>query len=711
MRHTCVRLSVLATSTALMLTTALATTPAQGAEPDAREQVRGRAGQVIAHVEEREARRATGPGSGADARPDAGRKATDGSAAPQERSAGRESDLPICDGGISLSTANLGDRMVVSAYHQGAASVQVQRRRDYGVWQPVFTVAGEHAQRSDRDINTSTVFTYRLTAKSPTGAVLLDCVTYPLGPPGNDGRIRPDFVVGTDDLLRREAFWTTGTQPTGVPGLHVTPAFSADGRLIASTVIDPATGAGRLVVRQASTEVEAFVVDLGPDVSPADAAFSPDGQTLAFTRYSNQSGTSLGLGFTDVHGSHAVRTHAVALPLAEPTWRADSSGLVASDLREDGGLVSTCATCTSATAIPATAGGYTPDIGPDGALRFALTDETTSRIVRHTGAGVTTLASGSPTELLSTPRTSPDGMLHYYLEDYATADDWWRVQGRIMSVHADGSTEGWRGWYYGGYGFDVRQLASKDTSDVVGDAHHDLLARDSAGVLWAYTAQAWGLGRRVRLGGGWNAFTRVLAAGDFTSDDRADLVATDSLGRLWLWKGTGRGTFTAKVQIGSGWSSSYTLVAPGDLTGDQRADLVGRDASGTLWLWAGTGRGTVGTKTALGSGWNNQNAILGSGDVNFDSRTDLVSRDVRGRLWLWPGDGKGRLGAARLIGSGWGSFTALSVTGVTNQVAHVWARTSSGVLGYYDLHADGSFSPNGFYALGSGWNAMSVITS
>ena len=39
------------------------------------------------------------------------------------------------------------------------------------------------------------------------------------------------------------------------------------------------------------------------------------------------------------------------------------------------------------------------------------------------------------------------------------------------------------------------------------------------------------------------------------------------------------------------------------------------------------------------------------------------------------------------------------------------ARTSAGVLGSYDLYADGTFSPNGFYALGSGWNSMSVITS
>lgn len=703
MRHTRTRLPVLTVGAALLATTGLALPVTHAVEPGPRDEVRGRAGHVIATAEERLA----------DARSRPAPTATGASpTAPNRPRAQRAAGDPlICDSN-ALSAANLGDRMVVRAYHPGAASLRVERQRDYGAWRPVFTVAGEIEQRSDRDINIATVFTYRLTATSSTGAVLLACETYPLLAADNDGRIQPDFVVGTDNLLLREAFWSGFVPPDGVPGIHITPAFSADGRLIASTVVDPDTGLGRLVVRDAATEVVTFTVDLGAEVTPADAAFSPDGQTLAFTRYDNATGDSRGLAFVDVHGAHTVRNHGVtAAPLAEPTWRADSSGLVATDLRLGEGLVSTCATCTSATPIAATRDGYTPDVGVDGVLRFALTDETTSRIVRHTGTGVVTVATGEPEHVLSTPRTSPNGRVHYLVEDYGTASEW-SVPARIMSLREDGGLEFWRNEIFNAYGFDIRQVASKDTSDVVGSAHHDIVARDSAGVLWAYAGEgSVGLGARVRLGGGWNAFTRILVAGDLTGDDRADLLATDSLGKLWLWKGTGRGAFSAKVQIGSGWSSGYTLVAPGDLTGDQRADLVARDASGVLWLYAGTGRGTVGSRTAIGSGWMNQNAILGSGDVDYDSRADLVSRDTRGRLWLWPGDGRGRLRAARLLGTGFGSYTALTVTGVTNQRALVWGRTTAGVLGAHDIYADGSFSPNGYYALGSGWNAMTLITS
>ena len=110
----------------------------------------------------------------------------------------------------------------------------------------------------------------------------------------------------------------------------------------------------------------------------------------------------------------------------------------------------------------------------------------------------------------------------------------------------------------------------------------------------------------------------------------------------------------------------------------------------------------------IGSGWNGMTAILGSGDVNFDGPADLMARSRDGKLWLFPGTGasNGRLGTARQVGSGWGAFTAITVTEVVNQRPAVWVRSSTGVLGYYEMYADGSFSPNGQYQLGGGWNAL-----
>lgn len=694
MRDACVRLSVLTTSTALLLTSVVSTAPARADQPDLRDEVRGRTGRVIVSADQPSVPAARPAPSAPTSTPPAGQRAA--------------ADPGPCDWS-SLWAVPFADRVQLEAGQAGAATLTVQRRRSGGAWQPVFTHAGEMTTRDDYGVNTATYFSYRLTARSSSGAVLRDCVTGEMSTVENDGWAAPDFAIGSVDGLARRSRYSV-LDPAAVRAPAVTPDYSADGRLVAVTEIDPATGRGTLVVRRAQTLAPEFTVDLGEAVTPADAAFSPDGQTLAFTRYENQSGTSLGLGFVDVHGSHVVRSHPSALPLGEPAWRRDSTSLIASDLREGGGLVTTCTSCATVTALAGTTGGYTPAVGLDGAVVFSLTDATTSRVVRQGPSGLATLAFGTPSEILSSPTFAPNGDLHYQVDDLDIVSGE-QVAGRVWTRDASGATGSSMNAFYGMVGFGVRQPQGKDSSDVVGDGHHDVLARDASGVLWAYTAKAWGLGARVRLGSGWNAFTRILSAGDLTGDDRSDIVATDSLGRLWLWKGTGRGVFAAKVQIGSGWSSAYTLVAPGDLTGDQRADLVARDASGALWVYSGTGRGTVGARVSLGTGWGGMTAILGSGDVDFDNRTDLVSRDTRGRLWLWPGDGRGRLGAARLIGSGWGSFTAISITGVTNQVAHVWARTSSGVLGYYDLHADGTFSPNGFSSLGSGWNAMNVITS
>ena len=694
--------------TASLAVSLLALPRASADEPNLRDHVRGRAGHAIAHAQELNA--AARDRSGKPAPRSALPGATPGTAL---REAG---DPPYCDGARLASDA-FADRVEVYVYNAGAASFEVQRRRMYGTWQRVFTAQGNHGTFTDRSISTVTNFSYRLLAKNAAGAVVSDCISYDQGMYTENGNFPyVDFAAGTPEALAWVPkydsvgpFGFFGTR--GVPGFHMTPAFSADGRLVAATEINQETGAGRLVVRQVNTSAVVWTLDLGGDITPADAAFSPDGQTLAFTRYETQSGVSLGLAFTDVHGSHAVRLHPSTRALAEPAWRPDSSGIVATDLAEDAGLVSTCATCSSVSAIAGTTFGYTPEVAPDGTLRFALTDERSSRIVKHSSAGVSTLVSGSADEVLSHPRLSPDGQLHFLVDDYATATEW-TVFGRIKTLTLEGYVEDLRfGAMANVFGFDVRQPSSKGTSDVTGAPDHDVIARDTQGVLWAYPTGNVGMGARVRLGGGWNAFTRVLAAGDLTSDGRADLLATDSLGKLWLWKGTGRGSFTPKVQIGSGWSSGYTLVTPGDLTGDQRADLVARDSAGALWLYAGTGRGTVGSRVLMGSGWNNQNLMLGSGDVNFDNRADLISRDRLGRLWLWPGDGRSRLGTARQIGSGWVRFTAITVTEVVNQRPKIWARTSSGTLGFYDMYADGAISPNGYYALGGGWNAMTVLTS
>ncbi|MFD3530014.1 FG-GAP repeat domain-containing protein [Streptomyces sp. NPDC058664] len=145
--------------------------------------------------------------------------------------------------------------------------------------------------------------------------------------------------------------------------------------------------------------------------------------------------------------------------------------------------------------------------------------------------------------------------------------------------------------------------------DLSGDGKADLLARDTAGVLWLYRGNGAGTGlaTRIRVGDGWSAYDRILGAGDFSGDGRADLVARDRTGTLWLYKGTGSTTaspFAGRVRIGTGWNTYNKLAAPGDLNGDGKADLLGVNAAGELYRYLGTGTGAAITSRArIGTGY------------------------------------------------------------------------------------------------------------
>jgi hypothetical protein len=617
-----------------------------------------------------------------------------------------------CDSGL-VRIGQLTDRTVVTISLDGAATTTVLRQREYGAWLTLGTITGPTGQFVDRTINPRTVYHYRVIAKSDVGATVTDCQTYgDLGIWTGGAWGEPDavYAAGTGGLMQTSPYDEGMAAATGS---WVTPSYSADGRLVAGTLVDETTGAGVLKVLSARTGTAAFTVDLGATVFAGEAAFSPDGQSLVFARYDAASGAPLGLGVVDVHGTHVVRLLTPDRPLAEPTWKPDSRTIVATDLTTGGGLVTLCSTCSVTTAIPGTAGGYTAEVFRDGAIWFGWANDAGSELRRLSGGSVTTVRGGPGTSYYAMPRLLPDGQV-YVEVDRPVPNDPTAYYPTVVLVGSSPSAddEMWIGRSTNGFlGYDLRQPLSKGTSDFVGDAFHDLLAKDASGVLWAYPGTNTALGRRVRLGGGWNGYTAYLAVGDLTSDDRADLLAKDSSGKLWLYAGLGGGTFAPRRQVGSGFGT-YTLVAAGDLNGDDLADLVAKDSAGALWLYSGRGTGAIGGRVLIGSGWNGMTAIIGSGDVNFDGQADLLARSRDGKLWLFPGTGasNGRLGTARQVGSGWGGFTAVTVTEVVNQRPFVWVRSSAGVLSYYDMYADGSFSPNGAYQLGGGWGSL-VLSS
>ncbi|MFI6893782.1 FG-GAP repeat domain-containing protein [Streptomyces sp. NPDC050256] len=143
--------------------------------------------------------------------------------------------------------------------------------------------------------------------------------------------------------------------------------------------------------------------------------------------------------------------------------------------------------------------------------------------------------------------------------------------------------------------------------DLSGDGKGDLLARTSGGTLYLYRGLGTGAGfaSPIKVGGGWNAYNKLVGAGDYNGDGLTDLLARSKSGYLYLYPGTGVASkpFKARQTIGGGWNTYKKLAAPGDINGDGKADLVGVDAKGDLYRYTSTGTGKFGARARVGGGW------------------------------------------------------------------------------------------------------------
>ncbi|MFB9481225.1 N-acetylmuramoyl-L-alanine amidase [Streptomyces filamentosus] len=200
------------------------------------------------------------------------------------------------------------------------------------------------------------------------------------------------------------------------------------------------------------------------------------------------------------------------------------------------------------------------------------------------------------------------------------------------------------------------------------DGVGDLVARDKDGVLWYYK----GTGNpsvpfktRLKVGGGWNAYSKLLGVGDMNADGRPDLIARDTTGVLWMYKNTGASPnpFATRVRVGGGWNTYNELIATGDLDKDGKPDLIARDTTGALWMYKNTGASPnpYATRAKVGGGWGVYNVMVGPGDLDKDGRPDLIARDTTGALWFYKNtNGYPNPYATRVsIGGGWGVYNLI----------------------------------------------------
>ncbi|MFF2315685.1 GH25 family lysozyme [Arthrobacter sp. NPDC058097] len=231
----------------------------------------------------------------------------------------------------------------------------------------------------------------------------------------------------------------------------------------------------------------------------------------------------------------------------------------------------------------------------------------------------------------------------------------------------------------------------------------DVVAADSAGVLWDYPATGSGTFRaRRQIGVEWTGL-RSINAIDWNADGVLDLVAQWKTGRVNVYLGIASGGFaTGPVLAASGWGN-YQLTIGYWFNSSYYPRIISRDDSGVLRLWNNTSGAGVSGGTAVSQGWGGINLTMI--DFDGDGSQDILAQNPAGAMLLYRTNGAGSFISEprKTIGSGWNGMTSVTVT--TNfkgtGTNGLMARNTAGQLYYYPVPGTSTWGP--VTSIGTGW--------
>ncbi|MFL9681191.1 FG-GAP repeat domain-containing protein [Streptomyces sp. KL110A] len=220
---------------------------------------------------------------------------------------------------------------------------------------------------------------------------------------------------------------------------------------------------------------------------------------------------------------------------------------------------------------------------------------------------------------------------------------WYRntTTGRLESRELVGSTNEWAGFNL----FGLSSLNDDGASDI-GQIAYGYFFVDGS-----------------EIGGGWGAYSAIVAPGDLTGDGKGDLVARDKNGTLWLYKGNGAGSgFATRVSLGGGWNAFNKILGAGDYTGDGLTDLLARTTTGELYVYPGTGNASAPfrSRSLVGTGWNTYKQLASPGDLNADGKADIIGVNSAGELYRYFNTSPARFAPKYKIGTGYQVYNKIN---------------------------------------------------
>ncbi|CAF4135376.1 unnamed protein product [Adineta steineri] len=265
---------------------------------------------------------------------------------------------------------------------------------------------------------------------------------------------------------------------------------------------------------------------------------------------------------------------------------------------------------------------------------------------------------------------------------------------------------------------DLSFPTSVAVDDLNDDNELDIIVANSAteniGILYGYGNGSFASLDLYSTGVG--SIPQAVTTGDFNNDKKLDIAIVDSgTNRVVTLIKYDTGSFQKQITFSTGLGSAPNAVAVADLNNDGWLDFVAvNSGSGNVGVFLGLSNGTFSNQTIYSTGMRSFPVAISIVDLNNDSYLDMVVANFyTNNVGIFLGYGNGTFTNQTTFYTGYNSGPCGVVCGDFNndsQLDIAVALQTSGQMGVFLGHGNGTFSPIVIYSIDSKAQPVSVAT-